>query len=1542
MNKFLFSKLLLLLFAVLVSSCDNAYIKSWYEDELNNAKSPDVEVPVVKIPYVEVGEDTCDIVLYYFTTTPPSIGTPDGGSGSLEDRAVIYITYPNGTGSPPGSPPGDGNIEIVHSGKTVEPTMSVWTWRPDEGNYACDYTVTAANGKQKYYQVIAKEDPPEEEVLENTCDILLYYFTKHYSYGIIGSGTGIESDPVLINITYPYEGSVPENDDPDIKIVHSGKSVESEDGWTEQDGVYVRDYTVTAADDTTKKYYRVIAKEGIETSIPNAVARVIVFNYPSEYYSSKPTYDAELYGGGELTAATFTSPSAALNFTYLTDNAAQSMGTIVEVVLKGGSTPGDGEYVLLLKNVGYFNGVKFTDGIALVSWTDMWHTFVNETDFKNFMNNPYLPSNDYRIALSTISMEDLSAGKDTHLYGLMKSPYTYRFDFRGCTGTSFISTVNHQNPTRINEVYLNPDLQTVGDYAFDGCTNLSKIELPSGVTTVGDFAFRSTRLASIDFSQCTGLTSIGASAFYSCGSLTTVDLSNTNLATIGAAAFYSCGNLATVDLSKVAPTLQSIGSINSSNTYSSGVFANCSKLQTVNLSDCKKLETVGDYAFYYCSQFMDAVDLTNSKSALQKIGSNAFNYSRIISLNLKECTKLETIGNSAFASCTALATADLSGCKELTAISDSTFMSCTNLTAADLSDCTKLETINKQTFSGCTKLDNIDLSDCTALAAIGESAFMTCTSLAAVDLSDCTKLDTINKQAFSGCTKLDNIDLSKCIILKTIGESAFYNCKELDDIDLSKCTVLESIGISAFSSSGLTSFVLKNHTKLKTIGNSAFSNCTYLATVELKGCNEPASASIGTSAFASCGNLEDVKLSGWTGLTSIGSSAFSNSGPASGDTKLSVNMSGCTGLTTITNVFTGCTNIAKVDLSDCTGLTAIAASMLSSRPRLEYVNLSGCKELGTIANSVFSGSGTSIGTAKMKIDMSGCEKLTSIGTSNTISVFTNCAELAILDLSGCIKLTTIATGIFSSRTKLEDVDLSGCTGLASIGNQAFYNCDALTKVNLSGCTSLTSIGTLGTTAANGVFAGCEKLSTVNLASCTNLVTIGDYTFYQCPNLTTNAGMGLDKTGLKTIGKYAFSQSSLTEFVLKNLASLTTIDTYAFASCTSLAAVDLSSCSGLTDIKSSTFSGCILLDTVNLSGCTGLTAIAASMFSGCEALDTVILTGCTGLTSIGSSAFSGCKALATINLSVCTGLTSIDNSAFYNCINLATINLTGCTSLATIGSSAFAYTGLTSFSLHLSSLTSIGGSAFANCANLTNVDLSVCTLLNSIGSSAFAYCATSPSTATLQVNLSGCSALNTITGAFTNCANLAKVDMSNCIVLTAIPANLFSGRTKLTEVKLTGCIKLATIGSSAFYGCTALTNVLTASNLGSVYGSLTTIGASAFRESGVISADLKGCTQPLTIGEYAFANTPLQTLKLPANLTSVGDFAFNPCGSTLSTIYIYITNTGSLNTIFSGGSIFGVKQGFTLHVPTSKTGAYTMLWSNHPGWQLLTTTIEDAN
>ena len=65
------------------------------------------------------------------------------------------------------------------------------------------------------------------------------------------------------------------------------------------------------------------------------------------------------------------------------------------------------------------------------------------------------------------------------------------------------------------------DVASVGDYAFRGCSSVSRCVLPSGVVTIGRNAFaRCTSLAELTLPAA--LTSIGDDAFYGCSSLTSL------------------------------------------------------------------------------------------------------------------------------------------------------------------------------------------------------------------------------------------------------------------------------------------------------------------------------------------------------------------------------------------------------------------------------------------------------------------------------------------------------------------------------------------------------------------------------------------------------------------------------------------------------------------------------------------------------------------------------------------------------------------------------------------------------------------------------------------------------------------------------------------------------------------------------------------------------------------------------------------------------------------------------------------------------------
>jgi uncharacterized protein YjdB len=250
--------LLFVLFTLLASSCENDYIRSWYEAEAS------IESPVA-------GADTCDILQYHFTNTG-SVGTPGSGSGSIDNRALISITYPYAT-----SIPGDAEIQITHNGKTVEAESD---WAIEDGNSVRLYTVTAKNGRQKFYRVITmKEAPPSTS---DTCDILLYYFTAPACVGIPDPG-----NPLEIKITYPSGTSIPANEDA-ITVMHNGKSVT----WGGWNTAGVREYTVTAENGLTKTY-RVTAVMDAGPPVPPGEACDMLL-----YYFAKP--DGELLSNGKL------------------------------------------------------------------------------------------------------------------------------------------------------------------------------------------------------------------------------------------------------------------------------------------------------------------------------------------------------------------------------------------------------------------------------------------------------------------------------------------------------------------------------------------------------------------------------------------------------------------------------------------------------------------------------------------------------------------------------------------------------------------------------------------------------------------------------------------------------------------------------------------------------------------------------------------------------------------------------------------------------------------------------------------------------------------------------------------------------------------------------------------------------------------------------------------------------------------------------------------------------------------------------------------
>lgn len=167
----------------------------------------------------------------------------------------------------------------------------------------------------------------------------------------------------------------------------------------------------------------------------------------------------------------------------------------------------------------------------------------------------------------------------------------------------------------IKTVDIKYGLTSIGEWAFDNCSNLTKVTIPNSVTQIGEFAFYKCSsltsakipdsVISIDnsaFRDCSsltqinipiGITSIGDYTFQHCESLTTVTIGN-NVSSIGYDAFYHCDSLTNITIPAsvsvveswafaYCENLSSVTFLTENVTFEYSVFAACSKLNTIRL-----------------------------------------------------------------------------------------------------------------------------------------------------------------------------------------------------------------------------------------------------------------------------------------------------------------------------------------------------------------------------------------------------------------------------------------------------------------------------------------------------------------------------------------------------------------------------------------------------------------------------------------------------------------------------------------------------------------------------------------------------------------------------------------------------------------------------------------------------------------------------------------------------------------------------------------------------------------------------------------------
>lgn len=185
-------------------------------------------------------------------------------------------------------------------------------------------------------------------------------------------------------------------------------------------------------------------------------------------------------------------------------------------------------------------------------------------------------------------------------------------------------------------------------------------------------------------------------------------------------------------------------------------------------------------------------------------------------------------------------------------------------------------------------------------------------------------------------------------------------------------------------------------------------------------------------------------------------------------------------------------------------------------------------------------------------------------------------------------------------------------------------------------------------------------------------------------------------------------------------------------------------------------------------------------------------------------------------------------------------------------------------------------AFTNCTKITGLRFADNSGVTFIGDHAFKNCSNLKTIENIP------STLNDIAKWCFEGTALESVDLSNTEI-TTMKDGVFFNNTSLTSIKLPN--KLENFWNYAFNGCTSLNNIEMPSTVKGIYTSVfegcTSLSNVTFNNSYT------------TLGDHVFKNCPLTAVTFPNTLTSIGEYAFE--NTKLTTVDLSNTKITSLST-----------------------------------------------
>ena len=776
---------------------------------------------------------------------------------------------------------------------------------------------------------------------------------------------------------------------------------------------------------------------------------------------------------------------------------------------------------------------------------------------------------------------------------------------------------------------------------------------------------------------------------------------------------------------------------------------------------------------------------------------------------------------------------------------------------------------------------------------------------------------TIGKLAFADNTYLNSIIFEEGCKVTEIGENAFEGCNKLTELVMP--SKLKTVKNQAFKDcSGLVSVSFEKSTEALTFGNEVFSGCSKLVSFTL-----PSNA-VNMPDFGGCNSLEEVVVpEDNPNLTSVDGVIYNKQ-----KTEIYYYPKGKTDesfelpeeVETIRyNVFAGNIYLKKVTIGK--KVTTIGGHAFEGCINLkEIVFLSGGADEAEapleILEYAFANTGFVTLTLPERVDSIGDYALSDMKKLTTLVL--NEGLLTIGDygiynnplLTGELVIPATVTEIgaygLGGNGSLTSVKFADGATIEKLGNYLFYGTnitsftlpasvreigDYAFLTNYSYSTGFVSAlesfafesGTKLERIGNGSFIG-SKLTSFEVPKTVKL--IGEQSFANCANLVdfTFEEGGTENLTLGAYEFYGYDSYNNPEAAIGG--------TFAYSGITSINIP-----ARVTEIGESGFAGCVALQEVTFEENSKLMYIAPELFAGCNLLTSIVVPKSVGnhatvgvgnyvynRNAVGESAFAGCEKLSGITFEEGNdNLVTIGSNAFGPIqlrINGSRVSFTGCRLLTSITLPG----NLTIYSGSDGSMSPISADSFEDCTSLAAININgtndyYASYDGIVYTSDFVtviMCPVAKTSVTLKAETEVIG-----NGAFSGCSLVESLTIPS--TLSVFDNSLLADMVKLSSVTVNGTGGNYSAINNVLYNADA--SLIMYYPLGvqsdsyEVPASVTQIGARTFQNNKTITTiTFADRSEDIEIGEYAFANSAVNSVSLPASLTKLGGHAFEGCSN----------------------------------------------------------------